>query len=221
MTIPGSPSLSHVPPVSGVVLAGGRSSRFGVDKLGAVVEGRPLLHRSIESLAAVSREVIVVLAPGAPDPELPLGLLVPTRTVRDAEPFGGPLVGIMAALDVATEPVALVAGADMPWLEHEVLELLVRELTLGGADAVALASAGYHVQLPCAVNVVVARPVAARLVAGGERSITALLRELRTGVIGEERWRLLDPEGRSLRDVDRPSDLEAIDGRPPGQPANG
>ncbi|MGH2499776.1 MAG: NTP transferase domain-containing protein, partial [Candidatus Limnocylindria bacterium] len=58
---------------SGILLAGGRSSRFGADKLAADVGGVPLLHRAIAPLAEVCAEVVIVLAPDAPVPPLPPG----------------------------------------------------------------------------------------------------------------------------------------------------
>ncbi len=203
------------PAVSGIVLAGGRSRRFGGDKLGALVDGRPLLQRSVEAVGGVCREVLVVLAPDAPEPDLPAGLAVPLRFVRDPEPFGGPLVGIAAALAQASEPVALVVGGDMPWLAGEVLALLVRELEASGSGLAALVSGERVEQLPIAVRVATVRPAAERLVGAGERRLTALRREIETRLVDEATWRRLDPDGRSLRDVDRPSDLaDGYHGRP-------
>jgi len=201
--------------VSGIVLAGGRSRRFGGDKLGALVDGRPLLQRSVEAVGSVCREVLVVLAPDAPEPDLPVDLSVPLRFVRDAEPFGGPLVGIAAALAQASQPVALVVGGDMPWLEGEVLALLVSELEASGCQLAALVSGDRAEQLPIAVRVPAGRAAAERLVGAGERRLTALRREIRTRLVAEATWRRFDPDGRSLRDVDRPSDLA---GGGPGEP---
>ncbi len=193
--------------MSGIVLAGGRSRRFGGDKLGALVDGRTLLQRSVEAVGTVCREVLVVLAPDAPEPDLPVGLPVPLRFVRDPEPFGGPLVGIAAALAQASQPVALVVGGDMPWLEGEVLALLVSELEASGRQLAALVSGDRAEQLPIAVRVPAGRAAAERLVEAGERRLTALRQEIETKLVDEATWRRLDPAGRSLRDVDRPGDL--------------
>ena len=45
---------AEAPPVSGIVLAGGRSSRFGSDKLRAEIAGRSLLELAIDAVAAVA-----------------------------------------------------------------------------------------------------------------------------------------------------------------------
>ena len=50
--------------VTAIVLAGGRSSRFGSDKLAARYGDSTLLARAVSGVAPVSTEVIVVVAPG-------------------------------------------------------------------------------------------------------------------------------------------------------------
>ena len=47
---------------------------------------------------------------------------------------------------------------------------------------------------------------AERLIAAGERRLGALTRRSPTGS-PEPVWRMLDPDGRTLRDIDTPADL--------------
>ena len=47
-----------------------------------------------------------------------------------------------------------------------------------------------------------------RLLAAGDRSLRALVARLELELIEETEWRPLDPDGASLRDIDRPEDLE-------------
>lgn len=210
-----APTNDPIPGVTGIVLAGGRSIRFGGDKLGALVDGRSLLERSIDAIAAVCGEVVVVVAPdGGRVPPGPSFRAV--RFVADPEPFGGPLVGTAAGLGAATGEIALVAGGDMPWLEPAVLRLLVAALDVPGAHraaAVLEGAAGGRdgapgvERFPFALRTAEARLAAGRLVGAGERRMRMLLRDLDPVRIPEERWRLLDPEARTTRDVDRPEDL--------------
>jgi molybdopterin-guanine dinucleotide biosynthesis protein A len=55
----------------------------------------------------------------------------------------------------------------------------------------------------------------ARLASGRDRSLRGLLAALRTRVLDEPAWRLLDPEGVSFVDLDDPADLAAFRARPP------
>src|SRR2546425_3121567 len=122
---------SFVPQASAIVLAGGRASRFGRDKLAERVEERPLIHYAILALASVATEVLVVAPPDGPDPSLPAELTVPARVVRDTEAFGGPLAGLLAGLERARESLVLVVGGDMPQLRPELLAVLLRRLEAG------------------------------------------------------------------------------------------
>ncbi|HEX2755880.1 MAG TPA: molybdenum cofactor guanylyltransferase [Candidatus Limnocylindrales bacterium] len=194
---------------SGIVLAGGRSSRYGSDKLAARVEGATLLDRSVAALAAVAVEIVVVVAPG--DDRVPAPIDRPLRLVADPELHGGPLVGLLAGLEAVDQPIALVVGGDMPSLRADVLRLMLR--TLVTADeafgAVILERRGRGEPLPAVVRTGSGTDVARRLVADGERSLRSLLERLPTRIIDEAAWRPLDPDAATLHDVDRPSDLES------------
>jgi molybdopterin-guanine dinucleotide biosynthesis protein A len=194
------------PRVTGIVLAGGRSSRFGSDKLLAEVDGRSLLELAVEAIAAVATDILVVCAP---DDERPLpNAAVPVRRVADPEPFGGPLVGLRAGLEVASEPIVVVVGGDMPSIRPEVLTLLIRTLTLrAGMDATVLATRGRLVPLPAALRTGAASDHVGRLVGDGERRLRSLFERLPTRILDDGEWRPLDPAGDTLRDVDRPEDL--------------
>jgi molybdenum cofactor guanylyltransferase len=192
---------------SGIVLAGGRSSRFGGDKLGARIGDSTLLERAVASVASVSTEVIVVLAAG--DERVLPAASVPVRRAVDPEPFGGPLVGLLAGLEAAREPIAIVAGGDMPTLSLDVLRMLLSALVAseGSYDAAVLVGRGEARPLPCAVRNGAVTLNARRLLGDGERSLKALIRSLSALSIAEGDWRPLDPTAATLRDVDLPSDL--------------
>lgn len=195
--------------VSGIVLAGGASRRFGADKLTVTVEGSSMLERAVASVAAISAEVIVVVAPGDDRP-LPVdAVAVPVRRAEDPETHGGPLVGLLAGLEAAREPIAVVAGGDMPTLSVDVLHALVRSLLAaeGTVDAAILVRHGVDRPLPAVVRNGAATQAARRVLGEGERSLVALFRTLATRRIAEADWRGLDPSGETLRDVDTPADL--------------
>jgi molybdenum cofactor guanylyltransferase len=193
--------------VSAIVLAGGQSSRFGSDKLAATFEGRSLLERAIDAVAGVGDEVLVVLAPG--DERTLPGSATPVRRVVDPELHGGPLVGLLAGLEAAAQPLVVVTGGDMPTLEPAVLEAMVRVLAASemGTDAIILASRGDRPPLPAVLRTGAATSVARRLVGDGERRLRSLFERLPTRALAEGEWRPLDPTAATLRDVDRPADL--------------
>ncbi len=185
-----------------IVLAGGRSARFGRDKLIEPIDGRPMLDHVIERVRAVATDIVVVgrsTASGtAPDA---------FRVVGDDRPFEGPLAGLGAglrALDPAIEPV-LVVGGDMPTLVPAVLARLAAGLDVH--EAVVLTDDVGPRPLPMAVRRSVASPAVDRLLAQGERRLRALLGELDVEVVPQATWGLDDPDGLTLLDVDVPGDL--------------
>jgi len=119
--------------VSAVVLAGGRSSRFGRDKLAEPIDGRPLLSYAVEAVRPFATEVLVVVAPGsAPGPAFPDGVTL----VHDPVAFEGPLAGLLAGLEAAREPTILVVGGDMPTLVGAILAAMLAELRVPEAPDV-------------------------------------------------------------------------------------
>ncbi len=110
-------------PLSGIVLAGGRSRRMGREKAELVVAGKPLLTAAIDVLAEVADEIFVSCRRDAqPDARLYQGRGV--RLVFD-ERAEGPLAGLEAGLSAATYPAALVIPVDMPRLTVGLLARLV------------------------------------------------------------------------------------------------
>lgn len=192
--------------VSGIVLAGGASSRFGSDKLAVPFAGTTPLALAIGALAALCAEVVVVLAPG--DDRILPRASVPLRAVHDPERHGGPLVGLLAGLEAAGEPIVLVGGGDMPTMSDAVLRALIAALLAAeSTEGALLVQRGFDRPLPVALRLGAATGAARRLVAEDERSLRSLMGRLRLRRIAEADWRPLDPEAETLRDIDRPADL--------------
>lgn len=197
--------------IGAIVLAGGRSSRFGRDKLAEQIDGRPLLHHAIAAVQAVADEIMVVAEPGH-DPPIPAGV----RVAHDDTAFAGPLAGLAAGLEALSadvDQVVVVAG-DMPSLRPAVLRSLLAALG-PSVDLALLDVSGEPSPLPMAVRRDVALTIVRRSLARGERRLRALPGVLRTAVIDESTWRLDDPDGATLRDIDTPDDLPVgTDGQP-------
>jgi len=194
--------------VTGIVLAGGASSRFGSDKLAARIDGRPLLQHAIDAVAPVSDEIVVVIGQGS---EPSVASTRPVRMIRDSDRFPGPRAGLLAGVEAAAHPLAVVAGGDMPWIRPAVLRALLDRLEADERGAAAPILYGILQPLPCAVRVAAVR--AAR----GHRqgSLLALLEAAGVAPLAELAWRDVDPSGASLQDVDRPEDLAGPADLPP------
>jgi molybdopterin-guanine dinucleotide biosynthesis protein A len=189
---------------SAIVLAGGRSARFGSDKLAAELGGAPLLHHALRAVASTCDEVIVIIARDGPEPTLPTGIGATLRVVRDRMVHPGPLAALLTGAGVATGDRLLVVGGDMPSLRPPVLARLVH-WTRG--DGACLLADDRPQALPFAADRETLIREADPLLRTGDRSLRALLTRLDLERIPEAEWRVMDPVAASLSDVDRPEDL--------------
>jgi molybdopterin-guanine dinucleotide biosynthesis protein A len=111
--------------LTGILLVGGASSRFGSPKELAEYEGQTLAERAWRLLAEACDERLAVGRGGLPDPGT------------------GPVAAIAAGLRAATHELAVVIPVDMPLLTPDALRLL--------AQACRDAAIAQHGPLPCAV----------------------------------------------------------------------
>ncbi len=92
---------------TGVVLAGGRSSRLGHDNARAPVAGRSLLDHVLSTIPPDVPCIVV-----GPDPQ---STIRPVAIATEAEPDGGPVSGLLCGLELVTTPIVVVLAADMPF----------------------------------------------------------------------------------------------------------
>jgi molybdopterin-guanine dinucleotide biosynthesis protein A len=192
--------------LTGVVLAGGRSSRFGTDKAFARLGGCTLLERALAGVAAVCDDLVVVAAPGKDEASY---AVAGARVTHDAVEGQGPVAGIVAGLRAARRSRALVVAVDMPCLREDVLRLLAAAAP--EADVVAPVVDGRPEPL-CAVYATRAAEPMAEALARDVRKITDAFAGLTVRWVEESALRALDPELRSFWNVNRPDDLARIRG---------
>ena len=210
--------------VTAIVLAGGRSSRFGADKLAAGLDGGSVLASTIAAVAPLA-DGLIVAGPRLPDGVA--GTDVPVTFLADLDPFAGPLAALANVLGSrAGDPggrgdpgdLGIVVGGDMPRLVPAVLvamlDVLDQDWTV---DAVFLgprpAAAGTlprRQALPLAIRLEPAAQAARDAIAAGERSLQAFIDRLAHAELPARRWLALDPDGLTLIDVDTRDDLDRL-----------
>lgn len=184
--------------VGAVVLAGGRSMRFGTDKAAALVGGSPLLCRVLDVAAPLVDEVLVV------------GPWAPPGFARTLEPVRheGPLAGLAWGLGSIGTAHALVLGCDHPLLDP----LLLGHLLAHRCDGDVVVARGPNGAEPLVgVYDTALAQVATELTESGERRLGALFEHCDVAWVDEAVWRGFDPEGRSFLDVDWPDDIDRIE----------
>ena len=115
-----------------LILAGGKSSRFGSDKACLRLHDRDIVEILAEECAKVCREVLVITDSGSKFPPRRRNLF---REVADNYPESGPMGGLQAGLAAAKHDVCLLMACDMPFLTAPLMRLFLdcaedRELVL-------------------------------------------------------------------------------------------
>jgi len=112
---------------AGVVLAGGRSTRFGDrDKAVASLAGTPMIRRVADRIDAVVDELVVNCREDQREAiEAALdGYPLDVTFALDPEPDLGPMAGIRTGLSATTAEYAFVAAGDMPFLDDSFVDYL-------------------------------------------------------------------------------------------------
>lgn len=184
-----------------MVLAGGRSSRFGADKAVADLDGQRLVDHV---LAGIPDEIEVVLV--GPD----LGSLGRrARVVREDPPFGGPVAAIAAGLPCVSTSIVAVLATDMPRAAAH-LGSLVHAIGPGAEAVIPVDSRG-RAQVLCAAYrrsslVHAVRAVSAPAGGPAGLSMRAVVSRLQVDYVtwpDEHTW-----------DIDTPADLARYRGHP-------
>lgn len=179
--------------VTGLILTGGRSRRFGQDKAGFVVEGRPMVGHVYRALCAVTDQLLLSVR----DPDDRFEIAAPI--VVDHYRGSGPLAGIHAGMTAAATSWVLVLACDMPFITPTVLRQLVDARERENAAVVARTPDG-RTQPLCACYHVELLPIVESRLASDLLSMHGFLDVL-------SRIRFVDVPGTALRNVNTPVDF--------------
>lgn len=107
----------HMPPLSGIVLAGGASRRMGTSKAEMLLEGKSLLTWQVEKFQMLG--IRDIMLSGKDCPELP-----GTRVIPDELPERGPLGGLYSCFRAAENSQCMVLSVDTPLIPCSALAKL-------------------------------------------------------------------------------------------------
>ena len=194
-----------IPNVAGVILAGGKSSRFGTNKALALYCGAPLIRRIADCLAPLFPETLLVT--NTPEEYAFLDWpMVPDR-FREC----GPLAGLHAALAAINNPAAFVCGCDMPLVHPALIRYLCEQLADNDVALPWLASGPEPLY---AVYGRSALPPIEESLARGQLRINSLCRRLRTRWVTEEEILSILPDLTTFFNINRQPDLLACPSPP-------
>lgn len=186
--------------LTGAVLAGGLSRRFGQPKATFELNGKPMLLHVLDALATVCEERIVVAKEVTPLP-----LLSPeVRVVYDGFTIQHPLAGILTALQQSNHEAVFICAVDMPFLNACLVSLMKQWLQ---DEDVLVPEVDGRLQ---PLHAIYCRKVAGVLLSILQQPFPPPLRQLlsdralRVRVLLPEEWEPYDPDKRSFRNWNTP-----------------
>jgi molybdopterin-guanine dinucleotide biosynthesis protein A len=190
------------PPISVIVLAGGRSRRLGTDKALLKLDGKWLLVRILQALSSLSDELLVVGGEQAKLAHLQVSI------VSDAYPGLGPLAGIYAGLKAMRHERGLVVACDMPLLSLELLRYMI---LLSNDFDVVIPRIGRELEpLHAIYSSACVRPIAEELERGCLRVI-GFFSQVRVRYVDQEEIDAFDPRHLSFFNINTPEELETAE----------
>jgi molybdopterin-guanine dinucleotide biosynthesis protein A len=115
--------------VTGIILAGGKSSRMGTDKGMQELCGKPLISYAIHALSGLCSDILIS---SSSEEYQSFGY----KVINDELPGIGPMGGIYSALRQSTTEENLVLSCDLPFVSEELLNYILTN------------AAGYQVAVP-------------------------------------------------------------------------
>lgn len=180
--------------ITGIVLAGGKSSRMGSDKASMMLEGKPFIRHVIDAMKPLVKEIIIV---SNHEDHSGFGF----QQVKDIIAEAGPLSGLCSGLKYSKSRYNLVLSCDVPFIQTRTLELLTKA-DLKSFDVTQLATKSRAMPL-IALYEKDCLETCLNLLQSGERRLTKAIELLNCQTIT-----LGNDQSRQIRNINTPEELK-------------
>lgn len=186
-----------------IILAGGKSTRLGRDKISETLGGRTLLQRVVSILASFKGEIIIVISNHS---TYHSDFDCPNLTIiRDISPNQGSAGGIYTGLVKSRKFYNLVVAGDMPFLNFPLLQYMTD--IAEGFDLVAYRKKDRFEPLHAIYSKNCLAPLK-RIIKSNSR-ILELSRYVKVRYLTEEEIDTFDPRHLSFFNINTEADLKA------------
>ncbi len=189
---------SLIKDVSGVILVGGKSRRYGKNKALVKIDGIPLIERVIRVMSHLFQHLVLIT--NTPDVYSHLELPMYEDIIKGLGPIGG----IYTGLSVIPDEAGFFVACDMPLLNQDLIYHIVKSQE--NNDVVVPRISGMMETLH-ALYSKGCLPTIERLIASRECQIIRIFKKLSVRYIEEDVIRGFDPELRSFININRPGEL--------------
>ncbi|RIL02669.1 molybdenum cofactor guanylyltransferase [bacterium] len=193
--------------LTGLILAGGKSTRFGSDKASAVVAGKPMLQWVAQALQVACDRLVIVRAAEQVLPRLELAKSA--VVVEDRWEARGPLAGLASGLPAVETDYCFAASCDAPLLQPRLVQFLADRAR--GHDVALVEVARRLNPLVAAYRAATCLPGFEKAVERGDLKITDAFAGLDVLVVDEGEASAQDPGLFSFRNANRPDSLEEVE----------
>ena len=187
--------------VTGIILAGGKSLRFGRNKAMEKIGGMTLVERVINQLSSITREIIVVTNDGSQFAEFHFA-----QIVSDIYPAKGPLGGIYTGLSTSHTAANIVVACDMPFLNTALLSHMIK--ISPGFDAVIPRWLNNQIEPLHGIYSGSCIPVMKKRLENNQLAISEFLKEMRVRYFTQAEFSKFDPEFQSFFNINNQADIE-------------
>lgn len=155
----------------GIILAGGKSSRFGTDKGLALFRGKPLISWSLNALVPLVDEILIISSNREYEK---FGY----RVIPDIIPGLGPLGGILTGLKSASHHLNFVVSCDTPMISTELLSYL--QIHANGYEALVPLNVSNQYEPLCAICSKSCVPAIEKMTESGSHKVLDLYERVNT-----------------------------------------
>jgi len=187
--------------VSGIILAGGKSSRYGKNKALVEIDGVPLIKRVMGVMETIFSTVVLITN----TPKTYAFLEVPM--FEDRIKGLGPLGGIQTGLKVISKNAGFFVACDMPFLNSGLIRYLTS--VRHGFDVVVPTFSGKFEALHAIYTKNCLKEIE-KLINGGIYQTIQLFQSVNVRFVAEDEIRRFDPELSSFSNINKPEELQKM-----------
>ena len=184
--------------ITGIILAGGKSTRYGRDKALVEIDGIRLIERVIRVMSSIFQRLILIT--NTPSEYTFLQLPMYEDLIKGLGPIGGIYTGLEAISDEAGFFVA----CDMPFLNANLVRHIVK--SRGDFDAV-VPRMGWKIEALHSLYSKRCLPVIQELIGSREYQVIKVFHQTHVRYVDEDEIRSFDPQLRSFFNVNIPQEL--------------
>jgi molybdopterin-guanine dinucleotide biosynthesis protein A len=195
---------SKAPPVSdiaGVILAGGKSSRYGSNKALAELNGEPLIERVLGVMGSVFNDLILITN----SPEEYAYLKLPMK--EDLIKGLGPLGGIYTGLESISHDAGFFVACDMPFLNEGLIRHM---LSIGGDYDAVVPKIDWKIETLYTLYRKSCLPAIKNLIDSKTYQAKRFFQRIRVRYVDQNEIIAFDPQLRAFANVNRPEEMDVM-----------